>query len=64
MNEEVFENDNIFIGGAINPNVRNKEVEFNRMMKKIENGAEFFLTQPVYDDAAVEFLRKIKEKTS
>lgn len=63
MNEEVFENDNIFIGGAINPNVRNKEVEFNRMMKKIENGAEFFLTQPVYDDAAVEFLRKIKEKT-
>lgn len=63
MNEEVFENDNIFIGGAINPNVRNKEVEFNRMMKKIENGAEFFLTQPVYDDAALEFLRKIKEKT-
>ena len=63
MNEEVFVNDNIFIGGAINPNVLNKEVEFNRMKKKIENGAKFFLTQPVYDDAAVEFLRKIKENT-
>ena len=63
MNEEVFVNDNIFIGGAINPNVLNKEVEFNRMKKKIENGAKFFFTQPVYDDAAVEFLRKIKENT-
>ena len=63
MNSEVFLNDNIFIGGAINPNVRNKDVEYKRMMKKIENGAQFFLTQPVYDDDAIEFLKMIKEST-
>lgn len=63
MNSEVFSNDNIFIGAAINPNVRNKDVEYKRMMKKVENGAQFFLTQPVYDDNAIEFLKMIKETT-
>jgi homocysteine S-methyltransferase len=64
MNSEFFNEDNIFIGGALNLNVLNKEVEFNRMLKKIEKGAKFFLTQPVYDDEAIEFLRKIKERTN
>lgn len=63
MNSEVFSNDNIFIGGALNPNVRNKDVEYKRMMKKVESGAKFFLTQPVYDDDAIEFLKMIKETT-
>ena len=64
MNEEFFKEDNIFIGGALNLNVLNKEVEFNRMLKKIDKGAKFFLTQPVYDDEAIEFLKKIKERTN
>lgn len=64
MNGELFAEDNIFIGGALNLNVLNKEVEFNRMIKKIEKGAKFFLTQPIYDDAAIEFLKKVKERTN
>ena len=64
MNSEFFSEDNIFIVGALNLNVLNKEVEFNRMLKKIEKGAKFFLTQPVYDDEAIEFLKKIKERTN
>ncbi|AWK51905.1 bifunctional homocysteine S-methyltransferase/methylenetetrahydrofolate reductase [Clostridium beijerinckii] len=64
MNSEFFKQDNIFIGGALNLNVLNKEVEFNRMLKKIEKGAQFFLTQPIYDDDAIEFLKKIKERTN
>jgi methionine synthase / methylenetetrahydrofolate reductase(NADPH) len=64
MNSELFNEDNIFIGGALNLNVLNKEVEFNRMLKKTEKGAKFFLTQPVYDDEAIEFLKKIKERTN
>lgn len=63
MNKEVFNGDDIFIGGALNPNVRNKEVEYKRMMKKVEQGADFFLTQPVYDEDAVEFIRSIKERS-
>ena len=64
MNSEFFKEDNIFIGGALNLNVLNKEVEFNRMLKKIDKGAKFFLTQPVYDDEAIEFLKRIKERTN
>ncbi|MDR3594124.1 bifunctional homocysteine S-methyltransferase/methylenetetrahydrofolate reductase [Clostridium sp.] len=64
MNEEIFEEDNILIGGALNLNVLNKEVEFNRMLKKVEKGAKFFLTQPIYDDEAIDFLKKIKERTN
>ncbi len=63
MNNEVFTSDDIFIGGALNLNVLNKEVEYGRMMKKVERGAKFFLTQPIYDDSAVEFLKSIKERT-
>jgi homocysteine S-methyltransferase len=64
MNSELFIEDNIFIGGALNLNVLNKEVEYNRMIKKIEKGAKFFLTQPIYDDSAIEFLKKVKERTN
>lgn len=63
MNNDVFIDDNIAIGGALNLNVRNKDAEFKRMLKKIENGANFFLTQPIYDDDAIEFLKKIKSET-
>lgn len=64
MNSEFFKNDNILIGGALNLNVLNKEVEFNRMLKKIDKGAKFFITQPIYNDEAIEFLKKIKERTN
>ena len=63
-NEQIFKGDKILIGGAFNPNVRNKEAEFNRMLKKIENGASFFLTQPIYDDETIEFLKSVKERTN
>lgn len=62
-NEQVFEGDEILIGGALNLNVRNKEFEYNRMVKKMENGATFFLTQPIYDDETIEFLQVVKERT-
>ena len=38
--------------------------EFNRMLKKIDNGASFFLTQPIYDDETIEFLKSVKERTN
>lgn len=63
-NEQIFKGDEIFIGGAFNPNVKNKEAEFKRMLKKIENGASFFLTQPIYDDETIEFLKSVKERTN
>lgn len=63
MNGEIFKGNEFAIGGALNLNVKNKNVEYNRMLKKMEKGAKFFLTQPIYDDHAIEFLKYIKQNT-
>lgn len=60
MNNEFFKEDNIQIGGALNLNVINKNSEVSRMYKKSDNGATFFLTQPIYDDETIEFLKNLK----
>ena len=50
-------------GGAINQNRRNLEVEISRVRKKIESGASFFLTQPVFTMEQAQRLRRIKRET-
>lgn len=62
MNEEVFKDDPVYIGAALNLNVRNKESEYQRMLKKAERGASFFLTQPIFDNETFEFLQIVKER--
>lgn len=37
------------VAAAFNPNVRHVDAAVRRMEKKIEAGADYFLTQPVYD---------------
>lgn len=64
INQEIFYQDNITVGAALNLNVLNKEAEYQRMLKKIENGANLFLTQPIFDDETIEFLVKIKKETN
>lgn len=44
------------IGAAFNPHVSNISSAFNRLEKKIEAGADFILTQPVYDEATIEMI--------
>lgn len=60
MNKEVFASDKLSIGGALNLNVLNKDKEVERMKHKIEKGANYFLTQPIYDEKTIEFLSKMK----
>jgi methionine synthase I (cobalamin-dependent)/5,10-methylenetetrahydrofolate reductase len=62
MNAEFFAEDSMSIGGALNLNVMNKQAEVDRMQKKTENGATFFLTQPIYEDDAIEFLKNMKKE--
>ena len=64
MNKEFFSHSPFFYGGAINYNRPNLDMEIDRVFKKMEAGASYFLTQPVYTDADLERLLKIKEKTS
>lgn len=61
MNRELFEHDAINIGGALNLNVAKPELEVARMIKKAEKGAAFFLTQPIFSSAVIDFLPTIEK---
>lgn len=63
MNEEQFGAAPVCYGGAINQGRRNQEVEINRVKKKMEAGASFFLTQPISTKEGAARVRRIKEET-
>lgn len=63
MNEEIFTNHSIVYGGAINQGRPNLEVEIKRVRRKIDAGAEFFFTQPVFSKAEADRIRTIKKET-
>lgn len=62
MNEELFYEEPIFYGGALNQNNGKLEFIIKRMQKKIDAGASYFLTQPVYSDEDIEKMREIKRQ--
>jgi homocysteine S-methyltransferase len=55
--------DTFYIGGALNPYTQNMDVTLERVLKKKEAGASYLLTQPVYNDAGIEAVRIVREKT-
>ena len=61
LNNELLAEETFNIGGALNLNVLNKQTEINRMYKKIENGANYFLTQPIFEENVIEELKKLKK---
>lgn len=63
MNEESFTDSPLVYGGAINQGRRNLEVEIKRVQRKMEAGAQFFFTQPVFSKEAADRVRRIKEET-
>jgi homocysteine S-methyltransferase len=62
MNTEVFASSPLSIAGALNLNGTNPDVERTRMVKKVEMGASFFLTQPIFDDHVISLLPAIKQQ--
>ena len=63
MNDESFKECPLVYGGSINQGRRNIEVEIGRVKKKMEAGAQFFLTQPVFTKEDADRLRRFKEET-
>ena len=63
MNQEQFADKPVIYGGAINQGRVNFNVELTRVKKKMEAGATFFMTQPVFTDEDISRLRQIKEET-
>ena len=62
MNLEHFPEEPIYYGGALNYAGRvDKVVE--RMKKKMDAGASYFLTQPIYADEDIERIYEIKKQT-
>lgn len=62
LNLEYFSNDPIVFGGALNYGRANIDKEIERMEKKCQAGADFFLTQPIYGDEDIERIKYIKSK--
>lgn len=60
MNEELFAEDPIYFGGALNYHGVNVDKIIERMNKKIQAGARYFLTQPVYSNEDIERVKYIK----
>jgi homocysteine S-methyltransferase len=61
MNQEHFSDEPIYYGGALNYAGRiDKVVE--RMKKKADAGAAYFLTQPIYAPEDIERIHQIKER--
>lgn len=64
MNEEHFYRDPIYYGGALNHGRGNLDKIVERMQRKIEAGAKYFLTQPIYSDEDIQRIKYIKEKVN
>lgn len=62
MNEEHAISDPIFYGGALNYSRGSMEHVIRRTREKIEAGASYFLTQPVFSREDIEKIKEIKEK--
>lgn len=63
MNQEMFQEEPFYYGGALNYAGVNIDAIADRMKKKMEAGCSYFLTQPVYSDSDIERVRELKRKT-
>lgn len=48
----------LVVGAAFNPHVTNYQNALNRLRKKVEAGADFIMTQPVYDASMLNLIYK------
>ena len=60
---EIGEPTNFYVGSALNLTPRDPEREIKVLRRKMNNGADFFLTQPVYEpEKAQQFLAQYAEQ--
>jgi methionine synthase I (cobalamin-dependent)/5,10-methylenetetrahydrofolate reductase len=61
MNQDVFSHAPFFVGGAFNINAANIDAEWNRVLEKHKAGASFFLTQFIFSEEAISFLKRMEK---
>ena len=64
MNSTFFEESPYKVYCALNPNVPNKEAELRRMLQKAETGPVTFVTQPIFDNDGLDFIKEAKKRTN
>lgn len=62
MNEDVFFQEPVSFGGALNYHGANPDAIIRRMEEKIAQGCRYFLTQPIYTDEDVERIWYIRKR--
>ena len=62
MNVELFEEEPIVYGGALNYAGKNVSAIVERMKKKVDAGCQYFLTQPIYSKEDMERIAYLKEQ--
>lgn len=62
LNNDIFSDAPIIIGGAFDPAPKKSEYSLKRIEKKLSSGAGFVLTQPVFSDDAVNSIKLAREK--
>lgn len=63
MNREHFKKEPVYYGGALNYNRGKLSHVLKKMETKINAGAAYFLTQPIYSDEDIERIYQIKKNT-
>lgn len=63
MNEEIFPDQPVYYGGALNYAGNNIRAIAGRMRKKMEVGCAYFLTQPIFSEEDVQRVIELKEMT-
>jgi len=61
LNGSLFSERPFYLGAAFNPGRENFPAEIKRMEKKRENGAGFFMSQPIFSEYAAKNLEKAKK---
>lgn len=64
MNEEHFAKDPYVYGGALNYSGTNVDKIIERMQRKMDAGAAYFLTQPIYSEQDIERIGLLRERTN
>lgn len=60
---EIGQPTSFFVGAALNINAKNLKTEIRNLIRKRKAGADFFLTQPVFDSAlAIKVIKEIKDQ--
>lgn len=62
MNREYFCHDPIIFGGALNYGRPNIEKEIDRVRRKMEYGAAYFLSQPIFSEEDIDKIAYIKKQ--